>query len=175
MPPEPKPPREPGSLRRLARPLTGSLFGLLAVGVIVLGLVVVVGGKDDGSGCPALSRPPVPSGGAVLVGDVDGDGCDSASLWDGKVLLVEVEQGQPARRYQVGKPGDQLVLGDWDCNGTDTLGIYRPVTGERFLFQSWPVGKALAADSVPGAPLGGMARVVHGNKGCDRLEVQQGN
>jgi hypothetical protein len=178
-PPVEEPPaptvRHPGAVRRLARPLTGSLFAVLAVGVIVLALVQVVGRDDGSTDCPALSRPPVPSGGAVLVGDVDGDGCDSASLWDGKVLLVEVEQDRPARRYQVGKPGDQLLLGDWDCDGTDTLGLYRPLTGERFLFDGWPVGAPLAAESEPGAPVGGMAAVAPGNKGCDRLEVQQGN
>ena len=116
----------------------------------------------------------VPSGGAVLIGDVDGDGCDTAALWDGKVLLVEVEPDQPARRYQVGQAGDQLVLGDWDCDGRATLGLYRPLTGEEFLFESWPADKALAAKGVSGATRGGMAEVVRGKDGCDRLDIGQG-
>jgi hypothetical protein len=177
-PPAPKAPRARrsfGLAKALRRPFAGSLFGLAAVAVLLIGIMTLRGGDDEqGSACPALSRPPVPQGGAVLVGDVDGDGCDTAALWDGKVLLVEVEPDQPARRYQVGKPGDQLFLGDWDCDGTDTLGLYRPRTGERFLFGSWPVGTPLAAESVPGAPTGGMAKVVAGNKGCDELQVQQG-
>jgi hypothetical protein len=43
-----------------------------------------------------------------------------------------------ADRYQAGVPGDQVVLGDWDCDGLATVALLRPTTGEVFVFDSWP-------------------------------------
>jgi hypothetical protein len=43
-----------------------------------------------------------------------------------------------ADRYEAGAPGDQVVLGDWDCDGEATVALLRPGTGEVFVFDSWP-------------------------------------
>lgn len=40
-------------------------------------------------------------------------------------------------RFGVGQPGDEAVVGDWDCDGTATPGVVRPATGEVFLFDRW--------------------------------------
>jgi hypothetical protein len=47
-------------------------------------------------------------------------------------------------RFGVGEPGDEAVVGDWDCDGTATPGVVRPATGEVFLFDRW---------AEPGRPL----------------------
>ncbi|MEZ5176867.1 MAG: hypothetical protein R2746_00910 [Acidimicrobiales bacterium] len=47
---------------------------------------------------------------------------------------VEVD----GRRYEVGEPGDLVVVEDWDCDGAESAGVLRPGTGEIFLFDRWP-------------------------------------
>ena len=42
------------------------------------------------------------------------------------------------RRYAVGRAGDIVVTGDWDCDGTSTPAVLRPATGEVAVFAAWP-------------------------------------
>lgn len=53
-----------------------------------------------------------------------------------------VHQG---RRYAIGRAGDIVVTGDWDCDGTATPAVLRPETGEVAVFSSWPPAHASAA------------------------------
>ncbi|NCG25747.1 MAG: hypothetical protein GWP47_16645, partial [Actinobacteria bacterium] len=46
------------------------------------------------------------------------------------------------RRYAIGQPGDVAVVGDWDCDGTDTPALLRPATGEIAVFSDWPAPAA---------------------------------
>jgi hypothetical protein len=62
-------------------------------------------------------------------------------------------------RYQVGEPGDEVAVGDWDCDGTPTPGVVRAATGEVFLFDRW---------AEAGEPVTVAAAVVM--PGVDRLE-----
>ena len=59
------------------------------------------------------------------------------------------------RTYTLGRNGDRIAVGDWDCNGTRTPGLVRPSTGEIFLFASWAgsgTGVTIAPSAVvPGA------------------------
>jgi hypothetical protein len=32
-----------------------------------------------------------------------------------------------------GNPGDQILAGDWDGDGDDTVGVYRPSSGKVFV------------------------------------------
>lgn len=41
------------------------------------------------------------------------------------------------RRYRVGQAGDELLVDDWDCNGSSTPALLRPDTGEVFVFRTW--------------------------------------
>lgn len=71
-------------------------------------------------------------------------------------------------RYQVGEPGDILVVGDWDCRGDATPGLYRPGTGEVFLFDTWPSGTAVTSRPATATGLtGGDVQVRAGPDGCD--------
>ncbi|MBW3643372.1 MAG: hypothetical protein KY447_10705, partial [Actinobacteria bacterium] len=117
-----------------------------------------LGGGDDpvattASPCPSLAPPPVPPGATLLEGDLDGDGCPSFAVRRGDVLEVVIDpaEDQP-RRYQLGRADDHLLLGDWDCDGIDTPGLYRPSTGEVFYFYEWsrkgaPLAQAEAIDA----------------------------
>ncbi len=58
-------------------------------------------------------------------------------------------------RYSVGRPGDEVAVGDWDCDGHPTAAVVRPATGEVFVFASWAApGEELTVTPVlriPGA------------------------
>jgi hypothetical protein len=80
--------------------------------------------------CPAL---PAPAAGSVLLaGDTDGDGCPNAVVRTGNVLEVDGRE-----RFALGQDGDVPMLGDWDCDGVATPGLFRPSTGESFVFGGW--------------------------------------
>jgi hypothetical protein len=77
------------------------------------------------------------------------------------------------RRYQVGQPGDLVVIGDWDCVGGVTPALLRPSTGEVFVFGSWPVDGAVSVRPV-GQVLGATTPHVEvGAEGCSSLVVQR--
>lgn len=56
-------------------------------------------------------------------------------------------------RFAVGAPGDQVAVGDWDCDGRITAAVLRPPTGEVFLFDGWAADEVLevaATAVIPG-------------------------
>jgi len=71
---------------------------------------------------PVASTSPVPRADVRLVGD--------------RVVSVDSHQ------FSVGDPGDRVVLGDWDCDGTPTAAVARPSTGAVFVFDRWPESAA---------------------------------
>jgi hypothetical protein len=40
-------------------------------------------------------------------------------------------------RWQVGSDADQVLQGDWDCDGRTTLALLRPTTGDIYRFDGW--------------------------------------
>jgi hypothetical protein len=118
-------------------------------------------------------QPPAGDG-QVLDADVDGRGCSLPLLVtqetiDGQpslVLTVPPEAGERAGRYVVATADDQVVVGDWDCNGIDTPAVYRPGTGETFLYDGYGT---LQPTSGPALPPNATAAVVTTAAGCDEL------
>jgi hypothetical protein len=108
--------------------------------------------------CPSVEEPAY---------DHDGDGCPSAVVVDDGVVVVD------GTRYGVGRPGDRLAVGDWDCDGAATVAAVRPATGEVFVFDGWaaPTGDVV----VPAAArVGGAARLQADDgdgDGCPALVV----
>ena len=101
--------------------------------------------------CPGTVAIP----GAVLA-DLDGSGC-------GRVLVHDAEDGVVAtadgRRWALGRPGDELLVGDWDGDGRWSPGLHRPSTGEVYLFP--PLGEEeVTSAPVQRWPAGGSAVVV---------------
>jgi hypothetical protein len=73
-----------------------------------------------------------------LAGDFDGDGCDTLSLYRPSSQqffiindLGENEGGLGAADFSFlfGNPGDKPVVGDWDGDGIDEVGLHRESTG----------------------------------------------
>ena len=182
-----------GDVRRVAAAAAG-LLGLILVGVGVLGFVK---GGGDGVATPTASPtvgadaspeaapapappsdpttttappppttgPPVTTCGPAGAPDLDEDGCGDTLQVEGTVVRV----GDVA--FEVGRSGDRVTLGDWDCDGVVTPALLRPSTGEVFVFDEWtdsqvavrPVDQVPAADQIyPDADA----------VGCDRLVVE---
>ncbi len=73
-----------------------------------------------------------------LAGDFDGDACDTVSIYrpgEGRVYVIN-ELGSAARglgaaekAYYFGNPGDKPIVGDFDADGVETIGLHRESTG----------------------------------------------
>ena len=73
-----------------------------------------------------------------LAGDFNGDGCDTLSVYrpsQQRFYIVnqlgENDGGLGAADYSFlfGNPGDKPVVGDWDDDGIDEIGLHRETTG----------------------------------------------
>ncbi len=78
-------------------------------------------------------------GDVPIAGDFDGDGFDSVSLFrPGTQTFYIINElgedggglGAAETDFSFGNPGDTPIAGDWDGDGTDTIGVYRPSTSE---------------------------------------------
>lgn len=112
--------------------------------------------------------------GQVLEADVDGRGCAlplvvTEEIVDGVptvVVMVPPDASTLAGRYAIGEAGGQVVVGDWDCDGTDTPGLVRPADGEVFLFDGYG---ELAPTRGPALPADAEPQVVTDEDGCDHV------
>ena len=142
------------------RPATGVVSVVLAsMGAVVLAVAISrTGGEADPPPVITATTPLPPSVTAPnpceAVGGVDlkGDGCQQAAAVNGQIITVGDE------RFEVGQPGDEIVLRDWDCDGQPTPALLRPRTGEVFVFTKWD----RSADVVigPNATVVGAQRLV---------------
>ena len=73
-----------------------------------------------------------------LAGDMDGDGCDTISVYrpsEQRFYVINElgaeDGGLGAAEYSFvfGNPGDQPVVGDWDGDGVDEVGLHRESSG----------------------------------------------
>lgn len=76
------------------------------------------------------------------------------------------------RRYAVGEPGDVVLLGDWDCDGTASPAVHRPATGQLWRFDAWPETAVPLAPAVVSTVAADVA--VRRSGGCDQLVVVEG-
>ncbi len=73
-------------------------------------------------------------------------------------------------RWNVGEPGDLAAVGRWRCTEDATLGVYRPSTGEWFVFPSWLDDASSSAPLT--LPAFGTELMVESTDDCDRPVVQ---
>jgi hypothetical protein len=180
----PRPPRPqpdaPGRRRR-------ARAALVAAGVLAAGGIALLRGPmapgDETSGCPGEGTPAQGAAAQVVRGDVDGDGCAVAGVYQpqalpsgttGMVLTIPLDGTE--KQIGLGEPGDQVVLGDWNCDGVDTPGLYRRAAGEVQYFDVWPSveQRSYRPDAVESAAVGGEAELERGSGGrrdCDRVRV----
>lgn len=137
----------------------------LVVAMAVPGLVVLAlqptpaeqgpTGTETGSPAPQqLSGAPITPPDAEI--DVDGDGtADDVRISAGRVEVVTT--GGPAV-YTVGGADDQIVVGDWDCDGRATPLLYRPAEGVVHRYDAWPTVDEPGRPVTESAPADGTAR-----------------
>ena len=179
----PRPPRpEPDRERRGWR--VPALVGVLA---LAAGGIVLLRGplaSDDG-GCGSGTEPSPGAGALVVRGDVDGDGCAVTGVYQQQatsqgttVMVLTIPIGGVDKRIGLGEPGDQVVLGDWDCDGVDTPALYRRSAGVVQYFDVWPevTQQTYEPSSSEDVPVGGTAELDEGagdgeGDDCDRVRV----
>jgi hypothetical protein len=109
-------------------------------------------------------------GAEVLPADVAGRGCAVPVAWDGSTLTVPRGDGPPVRYELEAEDGDHLLFGDWTCDRRESPALYRPSSGEVFLFDGFADDEV----TVRGEPSGvsdGEPRVITDDDGCHRVEV----
>jgi hypothetical protein len=119
------------------RPLTGQFLLRLRSGNGFAITTITFGGSDD----------------TPVAGDWDGDGFDTVGVFrfDPKGMFFALTNSHVADdpapqldiQYFIGLPGDLPVAGDWDGDGLDTVGLYRPSGSTYFLANSFAAGADL--------------------------------
>lgn len=123
------PPPAPSSGRGRHRASWATL-GIAAAGVTALGWAAVTTARPATE--PTGADPPAAAGPIVPAPDDIGP----APTTDVRVVGANIVEAG-GDRFEVGLPGDQAVVGDWDCDGVVTVALLRPSTGEVFVFNSW--------------------------------------
>jgi hypothetical protein len=98
--------------------------------------------------------------GAILpgTGDWEGVGADLLEGVQGNLFTqcTDLACLQPARQFAFGIAGDVPLAGDWDGDGIDTVGVYRPGDGNVYLRNSNTTGFAeIQFFAGPGQPVVG--------------------
>lgn len=148
-PPGPAAPATPDAAARSGR--SGSVPGrhrssvlaalgaaLLVAGIARLQADGPPGGDRPTAACPVAGAPAEAPGTVTVQADVDGRGCTVAVRWQPERGEVEIVAPEGVRRYGLGQAGDELVVADWDCDGTATPMLRRPVEGRAWRFDAWP-------------------------------------
>jgi len=74
-----------------------------------------------------------------------GADCDTTAVqdWGGRFeIWSEATSGEPVASFYFGNPGDVAFSGDWNCDGVDTIGLYRRSDGYVYLRNSNTDGAA---------------------------------
>jgi hypothetical protein len=89
-----------------------------------------------------------------IAGDFNGNGCDTVSIYrpaEGRFFIINVlgsastGLGAAEFDYPFGDPGDKPFVGDFNGNGTDTVGLHRESTGRVYFRNSHTAGVADAS------------------------------
>ncbi|CAN5770421.1 hypothetical protein BH24ACT3_BH24ACT3_01040 [soil metagenome] len=189
----PRPPRPPSTEPVRGRRAPLLIGALVTLFVFVLAVVVWRSSGDDEDradppgttvpltepeGCPP-AVPPTGFDGEVVGGDLDGDGCPTAVVYADAVMVVPAATpgDDPALyRFATTRPGDVLLLGDWDCDGVDSPGFYRPGTGDAFYFDRLAAEGEEPLTALPSRDTGvvdGRPEVVTGDDGCDVIDARE--
>ena len=65
----------------------------------------------------------------MLFEPIDGDGVEEIGIFRNGVWVIDTNGNRQLdegdRRFEFGKAGDLPVVGDWDGDGKDDVGLYR--------------------------------------------------
>lgn len=130
---------------------------------------------------PCADAPDAPAASAdVQHGDLLGRDCSSWVRYRRGILEVALPATPEVTRFRLGSDTDQVVVGDWDCDGDDTVALYQTRTGKVFEFSTWPrPDRPLRSTSgYDTRILGGIASVTSSrgadHSSCDEVTVTAG-
>lgn len=73
--------------------------------------------------------------------DLDGDACSDALVVEGATVRTS------AGRFVLGDDDDQVLVGDWDCDGMPTAALLRRPEGEVYVFSRWSTSRDVTASA----------------------------
>jgi hypothetical protein len=101
---------------------------------------VAIVGELAGEGSPrAVDPAPVAESETLMVERTAQETLAQAhATWDSDtgVITLAAPSGSIIH-LAVGEPGDVAAIGDWSCDGNETLGVFRPTSSNWFVFDSW--------------------------------------
>jgi hypothetical protein len=165
--PDPPPPALPPALTGRSVPWSKIVVGagVVATAVVALSVLTAPGRVEVTSPAAAPATTTTTTAGAAPATTAPEP---VPAIVDGNIVAVGDD------RYQVGGPGDQVLLGDWDCDGAQTAALFRPSSGDVFVFDAWATpGHALTVRSM--ARMAGGVRAVADDPdgdGCPMLVVE---
>ncbi len=167
----------PGSWRRSGGTVVAGGLGLLGAVVLVFGGASALGPDAGATGDPPspAAAPPATTALPVDAGcptgpepgrlvQLDDDPCPE------RVRVAPGRLDVDGARFRVGRPGNDLTLGDWDCDGRSTLVLLRRGRGEVWHFPRWDPDGPVAAVPVVTVP-GARSLATTADPPCTRLAV----
>jgi hypothetical protein len=159
------------------RPRVARLSARLGVALLVIAGAAAAIGTDLAPRAPAPSPPPatqttLPSCPPVtgpLTADVDGDGCAESLRFEGGIVDAGIA------RWAVGDKGDQVVTGDWDCDGRVTVAVLHRRHDAVYRFDAWAeAGRDLSAPAIaPAAGVTHLRALAANRRGCHALALER--
>ena len=137
-----------------------------ALALIVIPSLVVVGlGRSSSQAAPASDDAPTAAAADTAQGPT------SVRYRNGILRATLPGRSEPVR-VRLGAAGDQVVVGDWDCDGVRTVALYQTRTGKVFEFGAWPGARQPLNSSTAYATgvAGGIASVSSGPD-CDAVVI----
>ena len=140
-----------------------AVLALLGAGLLLVGVLRFGGGAVHDEAVPLAEVVPTVS---TLVPTTASTLVSTSAPVAGSMLAAG------GRRYRVGQPGDELLVADWDCDGTPTPALLRPSTSEVFVFPAWVEHGELSVRPVVRVPGGAGLVSDMGSGGCPTLAVR---
>lgn len=142
---------------------------LIAAAVCALGLLLLVGFGIVSSPAAEATEPPpsdaISESRVTAAASLD----RNAVAWSVELGSAQLSVNGVAMTFTPGQRGDLAAVGDWDCDGLETLGVFRPSTGTWFAFTTWETDSLstveILTDPNPTSP---ELWVVTNAQGCDR-------
>lgn len=77
--------------------------------------------------------------------------------------------------YEIGSPEDQVLLGDWNCDGTGTALLLEPDSGRLFHFERWSTAGTQVHGELAGSFQGATALLAGETCGSPRVRLADGS
>ncbi len=165
----PQPSQRPSRKRQIAA--VGAAVALLCLVSIELG-----GSSPAAATAPA---PPAPapletsSTTAATKTNAEETLTTAGVAWSSEHGSAHVVLDGVATSFAPGQRGDLGAIGDWNCDGTETLGIFRPSTGTWFTFDGWTPNATSTVEIITDPNSDDEQLMVHTRSdGCDYPALQ---